>query len=172
MKEDKNYIGALKTKISKISDLIKLSSLSIVIVKNYYFDSEIMSIISHIYEHETDLGKISFDNYLKAIIKAALDKDDNRRVDNIKFYEEEKLFFVTNNDNGKIILKEMTEENVLSFVKPNIEDYFTDFMFFPILEYDEHFLNEPGFSKLSKLKLEKINYIVGLGFLLTYDYKF
>ena len=167
MKEDKNYIGALKTKISKISDLIKLSSLSIVIVKNYYFDNEIWSIISHIYE--TDLGKKSFDSYLKAMIKAALDEDANGRVDNIKFYEEEKLFFVTNNYNGKIILKEMTEENVLSFVKPDIEDYFTDFMFFPILEYDEYFLNEPGFSKL---KLEKINYIVGLGFLLTYDYKF
>ena len=170
MKEDKSYIGALKTKISKISDLIKLSSLSIVIVKNYYLDGEIWSIISHIYE--TDLGKKSFDSYLEAIIKAALDEDDNRRVNNIKFYEEEKLFFVTNNDNGKTILKEMTEENVLSFVKPDIEDYFTDFMFFPILEYDEYFLDEPGFSKLSKLKLEKINYIVGLGFLLTYDYKF
>jgi len=167
MKEDKNYIGALKTKISKISDLIKLSSLSIVIVKNYYFDNEIWSIISHIYE--TDLGKKSFDSYLKAMIKAALDEDANGRVDNIKFYEEEKLFFVTNNYNGKIILKEMTEENVLSFVKPDIEDYFPDFMFFPILEYDEYFLNEPGFSKF---KLEKINYIVGLGFLLTYDYKF
>lgn len=167
MKEDKNYIEALKTKISKIGNLIKLSSLSIVTIKNYYFDDEIRSIISHIYE--TDLGKISFDNYLKAIIKAALDEDDNRRVDNIKFYEEEKLFFITNNDNGKIILKEMTEENVLSFVKPDIEDYFTDFMFFPILEYDEYFLNESGFSTL---KLEKINYIVGLGFLLTYDYKF
>ena len=167
MKEDKNYIGALKTKISKIGDLIKLSSLSIAIVKNYYFDNEICPIISHIYE--TDLGKISFDNYLKATIKAALDKDDNRRVDNIKFYEEEKLFFVTNNNNGKIILKEMTEENVPSFVKPDIEDYFTDFMFFPILEYDEYFLNKPGSSAL---KLEKINYIVGLGFLLTYDYKF
>lgn len=167
MKEDKNYIGALKTKISKIGDLIKLSSLSIVIVKNYYFDSEIWSIISYIYE--TDLGKKSFDGYLKAMIKAALDGDANGRLDNIKFYEEEKLFFVTNNNNGKIILKEITEENVLSFVKPDIEDYFTDFMFFPILEYDEYFLNEPGFSTL---KLEKINYIVGLGFLLTYDYKF
>lgn len=146
---------------------MKLSSLSIVVVKNYYFDSEIWSIISHIYE--TDLGKNSFDSYLKAMIKAALDKDDNRMVNNIKFYEEEKLFFVTSNDNGKTILKEITEENVLSFVKPDIEDYLTDFMFFPIIEYDEYFLNEPGFSKL---KLEKINYIVGLGFLLTYDYKF
>lgn len=164
-KEDKNYVMVLKTKISKIGNLIKLSSLSIVTIKNFYFDSEIGSIISHIYE--TDLGKKSFDSYLKARIKAALDKDDNRRVNNIKFYEEEKLFFVTNNDNGKIILKEITEENVLSFVKPDIEDYFTDFMFFPILEYDEYFLNEPGFSKL-----KKINYIVGLGFLLTYDYKF
>lgn len=165
-KEDKNYVMALKTKISKISDLIKLSSLSIVVIKNYYFDSEIMSIISHIYE--TDLGKKSFESYLKAMIKAALDKGDNRRVNkNNKFYEEEKLFFVTNNYNGKIILKEMTEENVLSFVKPEIEDYFIDFMFFPILEYDEYFLNEPGSSKL-----KKINYIVGLGFLLTYDYKF
>lgn len=166
-KEDKNYVMVLKTKISKISDLTKLSSLSIVIVKNYYFDSEIRSIISHIYE--IDLGKNSFDNYLKAMIKAALDEDANGRVNNIKFYEEEKLFFVTNNYNGKIILKEMTEENVLSFVKPDIEDYLTDFMFFPILGYDEYFLDEPGFSKL---KLEKINYIVGLGFLLTYDYKF
>lgn len=165
MKEGKNYIGALKTKISKISDLIKLSSLSIVTIKNFYFDSEILSTISHIYE--TDLGKNSFDSYLKAMIKAALDEDANRRVDNIKFYEEEKLFFVTNNNNGKIILKETTEENVFSFVKPDIEDYFTDFMFFPILEYDEYFLNEPGFSKL-----KKITYIVGLGFLLTYDYKF
>lgn len=165
MKEGKNYIGALKTKISKISDLIKLSSLSIVTIKNFYFDSEILSTISHIYE--TDLGKNSFDSYLKAMIKAALDEDANRRVDNIKFYEEEKLFFVTNNNNGKIILKEMTEENVFSFVKPDIEDYFTDFMFFPILEYDEYFLNEPGFSKL-----KKITYIVGLGLLLTYDYKF
>ncbi|BAK53790.1 hypothetical protein TMA_102 [Thermus phage TMA] len=61
----------------------------------------------------------------------------------------------------------MTEENVLSFVKPEIEDYFIDFMFFPVLEYDEYFLNESGSSKL-----KKINYIVGLGFLLTYDYKF
>lgn len=165
-KEDKNYVMVLKTKISKISDLIKLSSLSIVVIKNYYFDGEIMSIISHIYE--TDLGKKSFESYLKAMIKAVLDKGDNRRVNkNNKFYEEEKLFFVTNNDNGKIILKEMTEENVLSFVKPEIEDYFIDFMFFPVLEYDEYFLNESGSSKL-----KKINYIVGLGFLLTYDYKF
>ncbi|MEM0332935.1 MAG: hypothetical protein QXX30_00530 [Candidatus Aenigmatarchaeota archaeon] len=62
-KEDKNYVMALKTKISKISDLIKLSSLSIVVIKNYYFDSEIMSIISHIYE--TDLGK----NRLRVILK-------------------------------------------------------------------------------------------------------
>ncbi len=165
MKEDKNYVMVLKTKISKISDLIKLSSLSIVTIKNFYFDSEVGSTIYHIYE--IDLGKNSFDSYLKAMIKAALDKDDNRRVNNIKFYEEEKLFFVTNNDNGKIIIKEITKENVLSFVKPDIEDYFPDFMFFPILEYDEYFLNEPGFSKL-----KKINYIVGLGFLLTYDYKF
>lgn len=169
MTEDKNYVGALKTKISKISYLIKLSSLSIVTIKNFYFDSEVGSIIYHIYE--IDLGKNSFDSYLKAIIKAvlkaALDEDANGRVDNIKFYEEEKLFFVTNNDNGKIILKEMTEENVFSFVKPDIEDYFTDFMFFPILEYDEYFLNESGFSKL-----KKTNDIVGLGFLLNYDYKF
>ncbi|BAK53791.1 hypothetical protein TMA_103 [Thermus phage TMA] len=93
MKED--YVVVLKTKISKISDLIKLSSLSIVMIKNFYFDGEIMSIISHIYE--TDLGKNSFDSYLEAIInavlKAALDEDANVRVDNIKFYEEEKLFF-------------------------------------------------------------------------------
>ncbi|RMD77499.1 hypothetical protein D6810_00765 [Candidatus Dojkabacteria bacterium] len=165
MKEDKNYVRALKTKISEISDLIKLSSLSIVTIKNFYFDSEVRSTIYHICE--TDLGKNSFDSYLKAIIKAVLDEDANRKVDNIKFYEEEKLFFVTNDDNGKIILKEMTEENVLSFVKPNIEDYFPDFMFFPILEYDEYFLDEARFSKL-----KKINSIVGLGFLLTYDYKF
>lgn len=165
MEKDKNYVRALETKISKISDLIKLSSLSIVVIKNYYFDSEIRSILSHI--HETDLEKKSFDSYLKAMIKAVLGKDDNREVNNNKLYEEEKLFFVTNNDNGKIILKEMTEENVLSFVKPDIEDYFPDFMFFPILEYDEYFLNESGSSKL-----KKINYIVGLGFLLTYDYKF
>ena len=164
MKEDKDYIGALEKKISKISDLIKLSSISIVTIRKFYFDSKVETIISHrIYEYELNLGKISLDNYLKAMIKAALDEDANRRVDNIKFYEEEKLFFVTNNDNGKIILKEMTEENVLSFVKPDIKDYFPDFMFFPILEYDEYFF----FSKL-----KKINYIVGLGFLLTYDYKF
>lgn len=168
MKEGKNYIGALKTKISKISDLIKLSSLSIVTIKNFYFDGEVVSTTYHIYE--IDLGKNSFDSHLKAMIKAALDEDANRRVDNIKFYEEEKLFFATKNNNGEIILKEMTEENVFSFVKPNIEDYyFTDFMFFPILEYDEYFLDEPGFSTS---KFEKINYIVGLGFLLTYDYKF
>lgn len=163
-KKDKNYVMALKTKISKIGDLIKLSSLSVVMFKSYYFDIKIGPMIFHTYEK--DLGKNSLDSYLKAKIKAALDEDNNRRVNNIKFYEEEKLFFVTNNDDGKIILKEITEENVLSFIKPDIEDYFPDFMFFPVLEYDECFLNEPG------SELKKINYILGLGFLLTYDYRF
>lgn len=165
MKEDKNYVRVLKTKISKISDLIKLSSLSIVTIKNCYFDSEIMSTMYHIYE--TELGKRSFDSYLKNIIKVVLDEDANRKVDNIKFNEEKKLFFVTTDEDGKLVFEEINEQNIFSFIKPDIEDYFTDFMFLPVVECDEYYLNQARFSKL-----KNIHNIVGLGFLLTYDYSF
>ena len=161
----KDYVSLTKEKIANISNLIRPSSFSIVIIKNYYFGDEVFSTISHIYE--TDVGKSSFERYVESAIKASLHEDANRKIKNVKFYEEEKILYVTNDENGKVIFKEINERNIFSFIKPNLEDYFTDFMFFPIVELDEFFLNNAGFSKL-----KKIHNIVGLGFLLTYDYKF
>lgn len=160
----KDYVSLTKEKIANISNLIRPNSFSIVIIKNYYFGDEVFSTISHIYE--TDVGK-NFEIYVESAIKAALHQDANRKIKNVKFYEEEKILYVTNDENGKVIFKEINERNIFSFIKPSLESYFTDFMFFPIVELDEFFLNNAGFSKL-----KKIHNIVGLGFLLTYDYKF
>ncbi|BAK53785.1 hypothetical protein TMA_097 [Thermus phage TMA] len=160
-----NYICSVNKKIKKISEMFKAKHFSIVTIKYYYFDNDVSSTISHIYE--TDLGGKNFEHFLNTAIKASLDQDADRKVKNIKFYDEEKLFFVTNDENGKILFKEINEENIFSFVKPHIEDYFTDFMFLPIMEYDEFFVLNAGFRKL-----KETHNILGLGFLLTYDYMF
>ena len=162
--KEKSYVDLAKKKISKISSFIKLQSLSIVLIKKYHLQNGIFSTISHIYE--TDIGKKSFEHYLNSSIKAVLDQDANRKVENVRFYEEEKLFFVSNDKDGKIVFHEVDEQNIFAFIEPSIENYF-NFMLFPIVECDEFFVDNAGFSNL-----KKINNIVGLGFLLTYDYAF